>query len=72
MKVNQRQIIEEVAGFLGYHLTSKQVSQLEAHLHIDTFRKNDSVNMTANYANDKSVGSFIRKGQVKSETLYKR
>jgi len=64
MKVNQGQVIEEVAEFLGYHLTSKQVSQLEAHLHIDAFRNNDSVNMTTNYSKDQSVGSFIRKGQV--------
>lgn len=41
-----------------------QVSQLEAHLHIDSFRNNASVNMTSNYAQEKSNGSFIRKGAV--------
>ena len=41
-----------------------QVSQLEAHLHIDSFRNNKSVNMTTNYSNESSNGSFIRKGSV--------
>ena len=40
------------------------MSQLESHLHIDSFRNNSSVNMTSNYSEDKSNGSFIRKGAV--------
>jgi hypothetical protein len=40
------------------------VSQLEAHLHIDSFRNNKSVNMTSNYSSESSNGSFIRKGAV--------
>jgi len=64
MKKNQREIIEESADFLGFHLTTKQVSQLEAHLHIDAFRNNKSVNMTSNYSEESTNGSFIRKGTV--------
>jgi hypothetical protein len=49
---------------ITYLIFKLQVSQLESHLHIDSFRNNASVNMTSNYSEGKSNGSFIRKGTV--------
>ena len=59
MKKNLSTIIDEMVTFLGYHMTAKKIAQLEAHLHIDNFRKNESVNMK-HY----EKGTFIRKGSV--------
>lgn len=64
MKADLGSVIRETADLLGKTLTDEQVDKLEDYLHIDNFRKNSSVNMTSNYANETSNGSFIRKGAV--------
>ena len=64
MKSDLSTVLYEMCDFLGVKMTTKQVNQLEDHLHIDNFRKNNSVNMTSNYSKEKSNGSFIRSGKV--------
>jgi hypothetical protein len=60
MKKDISSIIVQMTQFLGYNMIPKKMGQLEAHLHIDNFRKNESVNMKTNY----EKGTFIRKGSV--------
>ena len=63
MKRGMSTILPEMCEFLGHTLSQEKFAQLESHLHIDNFRHNKAVNMTSNY-DDKSRGSFIRKGKV--------
>nr|CAD7464642.1 unnamed protein product [Timema tahoe] len=59
--------IREVAQFLNKPVTEEQVTQLAAHLHIDTFRNNPSFNNTALRELEMmrpGEQGFIRKGET--------
>ena len=60
MKKDLIAIIKDVAKFIGYHLTELKVLQLDDHLYIDNFREV----FIESFGSDRSIGKFIRKGQV--------
>ncbi len=68
MRSDLKSVIQDLAAFTGYELSSEQVERLVQHCDIEKFKKNDAVNMKPPKGmvpdEVRQKFNFIRKGKV--------
>lgn len=68
MRANLSSVLTELADFTGFDIPDEKIEPLLKHLHIDSFRKNDAVNMKPPPGSVpeevRKIFNFIRKGKV--------